>query len=99
MDIKMYSLKIKLKNFTSRIDTEEHIQEVNYKYSIEDSIGLLEIELTIPEEADPVEYFVLHTKDLYKYNIPIDYVVYHGKYRYWLIHTDDGYEFQKIKMY
>ena len=95
----MYSLKIKLKTFTSRIDTEEHIQEVTYKYSIEDSIGLLEIELTIPEEADPVEYFVLHTKDMYKYNVPIDYNVYHGKWKYWLIHTDDGYEFQKIEMW
>lgn len=95
----MNSVKIKLKTFTSRIDTEEHIQEVTYKYSIEDSIGLLEIELTISEEADPVEYFVLHTKDLYKYNVPIEYIVYHTKWKYSLYFDGGIWELHKIKMY
>ena len=93
------TLKLKLRNFDSVIYTEEHTQEVRYRYSIEDSPGLLEIYLTIPEDVDPVEYFVLHTKDLYKYNVPIDYNVYHGRWKYWLIHTEDGYEFQKLKMW
>ena len=57
---------IKLKYVDPVIYTEEHTQDVKYMYSIEDSLGLLEINLTIPEEADPVEYFVLHLKDLYK---------------------------------
>lgn len=98
-------IKFTLRNFDTVIYTEEHTQEVRYRYSIEDSPGLLEIFLTIPEEADPVEYFVLHTKDLYRYNLPVDYVVYHGKWKYRLESLRDKYgnsdewHLSKIKMY
>lgn len=36
-------IKFTLKNFDSVIYTEEHIQEVRYRYSIDDSMCLLEI--------------------------------------------------------
>lgn len=62
-------------------------------------MGLLEIFLTIPEEADQVEYFVLHIKDLYKYNVPVDYIVYHGKLKYILSLNIDEWQLRKIKMY
>ena len=95
--------KFKVRNFNTVIYDEEHIQEVNYIYSIDDSVGLLKITLTIPEEADPVEYSVLHTKDLYKYNIPVDYIVYHGKWKYILKYYHSklirGYQLLKRKMY
>jgi hypothetical protein len=97
------TLKLKLRNFDSVIYTEEHTQEVRYRYSIEDSPGLLEIYLTIPEDVDPVEYFVLHTKDMYKYNVPIDYNVYHGKWKYTMhLQKDDilsEYYITKYKMW
>lgn len=97
------AIKFTLKNFDSVIYTEEHIQEVRYRYTIEDSMGLLEIFLTIPDSADPVEYFVLHTKDLYKYNVPVDYIVYHGKWKYLLKYYNcksiKGYQLLKRKMY
>ena len=92
-------IKFTLKNFDSVIYTEEHIQEVRYRYSIDDSMDLLEIFLTIPEEADQVEYFVLHIKDLYKYNVPVDYIVYHGKWKYILSLNVDEWQLRKIKMY
>ena len=59
-------MKIKLRSFESKIYSDEKIQDVKYYYSIEDSIGMLEINLTLPEESDPVEWFVIHLKDLYK---------------------------------
>ena len=94
-------MKIKLKKFDTVIYTEEHIQEVRYVYSIDDSVGLLEINLTIPEEADPVESFVWDMKDLYRGLT--EYIVYHTKYRYTL--NCDKYEhgaeyyLSKYKMY
>lgn len=93
------AIKFTLKNFDSVIYTEEHIQEVRYRYTIEDSMGLLEIFLTIPDSVDPVEYFVLHTKDLYKYNVPVEYIVYHTKWKYSLYLAGDSWELHKIKMY
>lgn len=96
----IYQVKIKLRNYDTVIYNEEHIQEVRYTYSIDDSTGLLEIYLTIPEDADPVEYFVLHVKDLYKgYNC---YYVYHSKYKYSLLKNnkyDFNYQLHKIKMW
>lgn len=92
-------IKFTLKNFDVVIYTEEHTQEVRYRYSIDDSFGLLEINLTIPEEADQVEYFVLHIKDLYKYNVPVDYIVYHGKWKYKLEYNKDEWRMSKIKMW
>lgn len=73
-------MKIKLRSFDTVIYTEEHTQEVRYLYSIEDSTGILEIDLTIPEEADPVEQFILHIKDIYRGIY--EYVIYHTKYKY-----------------
>ena len=90
-------MKIKLRNFDSVIYTEEHTQDVKYTYSIDDSMGLLGIELTIPEEADPVEYFVLHTKDLYRGFE--HYVIYHSKYKYDLLVDRNSYQLNKIKMW
>ena len=93
-------VKFKLRNFDTVIYTEEHTQEVRYRYSIEDSPGLLEIYLTIPEEADPVEYFVLHVKDIYRGYF--NYVVYHGKWKYSLLKNRpevNEYQFHKIAMY
>jgi len=84
------AIKFTLKNFDSVIYTEEHIQEVRYRYTIEDSMGLLEIFLTIPDSVDPVEYFVLHTKDLYKYNVPVEYIVYYGIWKYSLYLAGDS---------
>lgn len=73
-------LKIKLKKYDTVLYTEEHIQEVKYIYSIDDSTGLLEIMLTLPEDADPVEQFVIHLKYLYKgYK---EYTCYYNRYKY-----------------
>lgn len=93
-------MKIKLRSFENEIDNEEHIQKVKYLYSIDDSIGLLGMDLFIPEEADPVEYFALRIKDIYRgYNA---YNVYHGKYKYTVFKNwKDQFDFQlhKVKMY
>ena len=90
-------MKIKLRSFSTLIYTEEHIQEVEYLYSIDDSSGLLKIDLTIPEEADPVEQFAIHIKDLYRgYNI---YNIYHGKWKYNIFSDNTAFQFNKIKMY
>ena len=93
-------VKFKLRNFDTVIYTEEHTQEVRYRYSIEDSPGLLEIFLTIPEEADPVEYFVLHTKDLYRGYL--SYIVYHGKWKHTIYKNrpeENNYQYHKLLMY
>lgn len=90
-------MKIRLKRFNTLIDTDEHSQEVQYFYSIEDSTGLLEINLNIPEESDPVEYFVIHIKDLYK-GYP-NYNIYHGKWKYSILSNNNSFQYNKIKMY
>ena len=90
-------MKIKLRSYDSVIYTEEHSQEVKYLYSIDDSMGLLEINLTIPEEADPVETFVLDMKNLYRGFE--HYVVYHSKYKYELLVDRNSYQLNKIKMW
>ena len=68
----MKELKIRLVRFDDRIDTDEHIQEISYKYSLEDSSGLLEINLTIPEEDDPLRAFIYSISNLYKYKTAED---------------------------
>ena len=73
-------VKIRLRNFNTVLYTNEHIQEVEYFYTIEDSVGLLKITLTIPEDADPVEQFIIHLKDIYR-NLGT-YIVYHTKFKY-----------------
>lgn len=92
--------KFKLVRFDTVIYTEEHTQEVRYVYSIDDSIGLLEINLTIPEEADPVEEFCIAIKNLYRgYYV---YIIYHTKFKY-MIHIDKNdtscYKLSRYKMY
>ena len=90
-------MKIKLKDFVTKMHPDDEIQDVYYRYSIEDSTGLLAIELTIPLESDPVEWFVYHTKDLYK--DMHEYIVFHNKWKYILEQSDDEIYIQKIKMY
>ena len=81
---------IRLRNFTSRIG--EILKEVEYNYSIEDSSGLLKIELTMYNEIDEEEYFVEQMNKLYKLD---DFIVYHGKYKF--IYNKGN--IRKIKMY
>ncbi len=93
----MILMKIKLRSFSTVIYTEEHVQEVEYLYSIDDSSGLLKIDLTIPEEADPVEQFAIHIKYLYRgYN---NYNIYHGKWKYSLFNDNNAFQLNKIRMY
>ena len=93
--------KFKVRNFNTVIYDEEHIQEVDYVYSIDDSVGLLKITLTIPEEADPMEEFVIHLKNIYRGIL--EYVVYHGKWKYTMhLQKDDilsEYYITKYKMW
>lgn len=93
-------VKFKLRNFDIAIYTEGHIQEVRYIYSVEDLPGLLVMYLIMAEEADPVEQFVIHIKDLYKgYN---KYVIYHGKWKYSLLKNkvqDNEYKITRFKMW
>lgn len=92
----MKEVKIKLRSVDSVHYETEHTQEVRYTYSIEDSIGLLEIYLTVPEEAEPVEQFVIHMKDLYKgFSI---YNMYYKNYKY-ILSVNGGFVLTKIKMY
>ena len=95
-------MEIKLRSFEAKINPDEKIQEVRYLYSIEDSLGLLEINLTIPEESDQVEQFIIHLKDLYKGFK--EYIVYHNRWKYRLEYDKgnkfiEEWYFSKIKMY
>ena len=55
-------VKFKLRNYDTVVYDEEETQEVRYLYTIEDSGGFLEMNLTIPADADPVEYFCIKIK-------------------------------------
>ena len=94
-------MKIKLRSIESTIYPDEKIQDVKYYYSIEDSLGMLEINLTLSEESDPVEWFVFHLKDLYKGFK--EYICYHGKFKDRLDYDKNKYcdewYISKIKMY
>lgn len=93
-------MRIKLRKYDTVVYTEEKTQEVRYIYSIDDSTGLLEIYLTLPEEADPVESFVIDMKNLYRGFK--EYIVYYSKYKYRLdIEKNSDVEFylSKIQMY
>ena len=46
-------------------------------------------------DIDPLNEFIYHLQDLYKYNVPVDYLVYYKNMKYTM---HDGF-FQKIKMY
>lgn len=94
-------MEIKLRSFEAKINSDEKIQEVRYLYSIEDSLGLLEINLTLPEESDQVEQFIIHLKDLYKGFK--EYIVYHNRWKYRLDIDKNKYinemYLNKIRMY
>ena len=76
-------IKLKLKTLYCLVDPEEHIQDVTYKYYNDTLRGLQEINLVIPEEADTVEQFIIHIRDLYRGYL--NYVVYYGKWKYSLL--------------
>lgn len=96
----MDNLKVRLKNFTTRLNPEEGIQEVRYIYYINDGSGLLEINQTIDINVDPVEEFCYIIKKLYQYNKPIDYYIYHTKMKYILYYIEGlGYQLEKVKCY
>lgn len=90
-------MRIKLRSFDSNVFPDEKIQDVFYRYSIEDSSGVLEINLTMSEENDPVEQFILKIKDLYKgFNT---YNIYCFNYKYTLLVDNNSYQLNKVKMY
>lgn len=93
-------MRIKLRKYDTVVYTEEKTQEVRYIYSIDDSTGLLEIYLTLPEEADPVESFVIDMKNLYR-GLK-EYIIYYKNYKYRLDiekNSDLGFYLTKIQMY
>lgn len=91
----MKELKIKLKSIKDPDEIIGVVKEVDYAYSLEDSEGLLGITLTMYNEIDPLEEFLRHTPDMYKYNVPITYVVYYKNMKYKI----NGENIQAIKMY
>lgn len=91
----MKEIKIKLKAIKEPDEIIGVVKDVNYSYSIDDSIGLLGLTLTMYNEIDPLEEFLYHVPSMYKYNVPVDYVVYYKNMKYKL---HDG-SIQRIKMY
>lgn len=92
-------IKIKLRSYEV-LDVFDKESYISFKYSIEDSTGLLEMRLSIPDNADPVEKFSLGIKDLYR-----DYLSYHiysGRYKYNVFknnYNSPDYQLHKTKMY
>lgn len=82
--------KFKLRGFDSNIG--DIIKRVEYRYSIEDSSGLLKIELTMYNDIDEVEYFIDNMNKLYRID---EFIVYHQKFKY--IYNKGN--ISKIKMY
>ena len=91
----MKEIKIKLKSIKEPEAIDGIVKDVNYTYSIDDSLGLLGITLTMYNEIDPLNEFIYHLQDLYKFNIPVDYLVYYRNMKYKL---HDG-SIQRIRMY
>lgn len=91
----MKELKIKLKSIKEPEEIVGVVKDVDYAYSLEDSEGLLGITLTMYNEIDPLEEFLRHTPYMYKYNVPITYVVYYKNMKYKI----NGENIQAIKMY
>lgn len=95
-------LKIKLKKIEEPKEIIGLVKDVNYFYSIDDSSGLLQICLTMYNEIDPLDEFLNHVPDLYKYNTPIEYDIFYKNCKYELIPTDNtgiDYKRYKIEMY
>ena len=88
---------IKLKCFETNIHPEEQTQDVRYIYYFKDGVGLMELNLTIPDNDDPVEQFIFNMIRLYK-GIN-NYIIYHNKYKYISYIVDDKIGFKKVKMY
>lgn len=57
--------KFRLKNVKPTFE-DGIIKEIEYNYSIEDSSGLLKMELTMYNGIDEVEYFIQSLYNLYK---------------------------------
>lgn len=91
----MKEIKIKLKSIKEPEVIDGIVKDVNYSYSIDDSTGLLGITLTMYNEIDPLEEFLNHVPSMYKYNVPVDYLVYYRNMKYKL---HDG-SIQRIRMY
>ena len=91
----MKEIKIKLKRIVEPSEKIGVVKDVDYQYSIDDSTGLIGITLTMYNEIDPLNEFIYHLQDLYKFNIPVDYLVYYRNMKYKL---HDG-SIQRIRMY
>ncbi len=91
----MKEIKIKLKSIKEPEVIDGVVKDVEYQYSLEDSTGLLGIILTMYNEIDPLDEFLYHLKDLYKFNVPVDFIVYYKNMKYKL---HDG-SITSIKMY
>lgn len=91
----MKEIKIKLKTIKEPDEIIGVVKDVNYSYSIEDSTGLLGITLTMYNEIDPLNEFLYHLQDLYKFNVPVDFIVYYKNMKYKL---HDG-SITSIRMY
>lgn len=96
----MKEIKIKLKRIVEPEEIVGVVKDVNYLYSIDDSSGLLGITLTMYNEIDSLEEFLNHVPSMYKYNVPVDYIVYYKNMKYKLheYKSHDG-SIQRIKMY
>lgn len=99
----MKEIKIKLKTIKEPEEIIGIVKDVEYAYSIEDSLGLLGITLTMYNEIDPLEEFLNHVPSMYRYNVPVDYIVYYKNYKYILKYYNTksirGYRLMKRKMY
>lgn len=91
----MKEIKIKLKAIKEPEVIDGIVKDVNYTYSIDDSLGLLGITLTMYNEIDPLNEFIYHLQDLYKFNIPVDFIIYYKNMKYKL---HDG-SLTSIRMY
>lgn len=87
-------MKIKI-NKIEKINENELLKRVEYRYGIDDSSGLLKIELTMYNNIDELEYFLQHLKDLYKFDKEITYIVYYKNYLYKVFKEN----ITKVKMY
>ena len=95
----MKEIKIKLKSIKEPEVIDGIVKDVNYSYSIDDSTGLLGITLTMYNEIDPLEEFFRTIPDLYKYNVPVIYLVYYKNRKYKVAKTNGLLNVQSIKMY
>lgn len=92
-------LRIKLRSYEV-IDVFDNESYISFKFSIEDSTGLLELCLSVLENSDPVERFCIGIKDLYRDYLK--YNIYSGKYKYSILKNNYDkldYQLHKVKMY